>query len=54
VEARGEVCLQEEVERLRRSGLGEEEIAREMGVDPAWVSQVLAMYPDEDLPDNGG
>lgn len=47
----GEVCLEEKVEQLRRSGMGPEEISSKMGVDIAWVEQVLAMLPDEGLRD---
>lgn len=41
VEGRGEVCLAEEAERLRCSGLGVDEVARRMGVDAAWVETVI-------------
>ncbi len=41
VDGRGEVCLAEEAERLRRSGLGIDEVARRMGVDAAWVETVV-------------
>jgi hypothetical protein len=37
----GEVCLAEEAERLRRSGLSVDEVARRMGVDPSWVETVV-------------
>ena len=47
VEQRGEVCLAEEAERLRRSGLGVDEVARRMGVDKAWVESVV-MVPEVD------
>ena len=47
VETRGEVCLAEEAERLRRSGLGADEVARRMGVDVAWVETVV-VEPDGD------
>jgi len=43
----GEVCLEEEVERRRRSGMTPEEIAREMGLEVAWVEEVVAMLPEE-------
>ncbi len=46
MEDRGEVCLAEEVERLRRLGLPDEEIARTMGVDAAWVETLIS--PGED------
>jgi hypothetical protein len=42
VEDRGEVCLAEEVERLRRLGLSDEEIAERMGVDVAWVETLIS------------
>ena len=38
----GEVCLEEEVERLRRSGMSGVEISRTMGVDQAWVESLLS------------
>ena len=40
---RGEVCLEEEVERRRRSGMSTEEIAQDMGVDTAWVQSLVSM-----------
>ncbi len=40
---KGEVCLEEEVEKRRRSGMTTEEIAQDMGVDPAWVQSLVAM-----------
>lgn len=46
MEGRGEVCLAEEAERLRRSGLGIDEVASRMGVDAAWVETVVS--PPED------
>jgi predicted transposase YdaD len=45
LEDRGEVCLAEEVERLRQLGLTDEEIASEMGVDVAWVATLVS--PEE-------
>ena len=45
---RGEVCLEEEVERRRRAGMAPEEIAREMGLDPGWVESLVARLPDDD------
>ena len=45
VEDRGEVCLAEEVERLRGLGLSDEEIAERMGVDAAWVETLIT--PEE-------
>ena len=40
---KGEVCLEEEVEKRRRSGMGTDEIAQDMGVDPAWVESLVSM-----------
>ena len=50
LEDRREVCLEEEVERLRRSGMSTSEIARAMGVDEGWVEGLVAMSADEDSP----
>ena len=50
MEERGEVCTAEEVERLRRLGLSDEEIARRLGVDPAWVETVISPE-DEPVPE---
>jgi transposase len=44
VENGGEVCLEEEVERLRRSGMSAAEISRTMGVDQAWVEALLSAW----------
>jgi predicted transposase YdaD len=46
VEDRGELCLAEEVERLRRLGLSDEEIAKEIGVDVTWVETLVS--PERD------
>ena len=43
-----EVCLEEEVERLRRSGMSAVEIARTMGVDEGWVEQLISLSAGED------
>jgi DNA-directed RNA polymerase specialized sigma24 family protein len=43
-----EVCLEEEVERLRRSGMSVSEIARTMGVDETWVESLVARLADGD------
>jgi hypothetical protein len=51
VEARGEVCLAEEAERLRRSGLGADEVARRMGVDVAWVETVVVAHEGDQEPE---
>ena len=50
MEGRGEVCLAEEAGRLRRSGLGVDEVARCMGVDPAWVETVVAEHEGDEEP----
>ena len=50
MEDRREVCLEEEVERLRHSGMSTSEIARVMGVDEGWVESLIAMSADEDSP----
>jgi hypothetical protein len=39
-----EVCLEEEVERLRRFGMSAVEISRTMGVDQAWVEALLSTW----------
>ena len=48
LEDRREVCLEEEVERLRRSGMSAREIAGKMGVDEGWVESLVSMSEDED------
>jgi hypothetical protein len=48
LEDRREVCLVEEVECLRRSGMSAKEIAHTMGVDEGWVETVISMSADED------
>jgi lambda repressor-like predicted transcriptional regulator len=48
LEDRREVCLEEEVARLRRSGMSVREISREMGVDEGWVEGLISMSADED------
>ena len=45
---KGEVCLEEEVEKRRRSGMSTDEIAQDMGVDPAWVQSIVSMVEVED------
>ena len=42
-----EVCLEEEVERLRRSGMSAAEISKMMGVDRAWVEALLLTWGEE-------
>ena len=50
MEQRGEVCLAEEAERLRRSGLEVDEVARRMGVDAAWVETVVSEPAGDEEP----
>ena len=50
MEERGEVCLAEEVERLRRLGFSDGEIASKMGVDASWVETVISSEEDEPSP----
>ncbi len=42
-----EVCLEEEVERLRRSGMSAAEISRTMGVDRGWVEALISTWGDD-------
>jgi hypothetical protein len=51
LEERGEVCLAEEVERYRRLGLSDGEIASKMGVDASWVESVVSSEEEEPGPD---
>ena len=54
MEGRGEVCLEEEVERLRRSGMSAAEISRTMGVDQSWVEALLSSWVEgPEAQDNG-
>lgn len=47
MEEHGEVCIQEEVARLWDQGLSKNEIAQRIGLDPGYVSSVVAMLaPD--------
>ena len=48
MERSGDVCLAEEAERLRRSGLGVDEVARRMGVDVAWVETVVLEHEGDE------
>lgn len=43
-----EVCLEEEVEKMRRSGMSTGEISEKMGVDPAWVESLISMWGLDD------
>jgi hypothetical protein len=38
-----EVCLEEEVERLRSGGMSASEISRTMGVDQGWVEGLISL-----------
>ena len=44
---RGELCLAEEVERLRQLGLSDEEVASRLGVDLVWVETLVSPGEDE-------
>ena len=48
MEEKGELCLQEEVARLRDAGLSGDEIARKMGVDSGWVESLISMLEPEE------
>jgi hypothetical protein len=50
LEERGDVCLAEEVERFRRLGLSDVEIASEMGVDVAWVATLVSPREEDPAP----
>ena len=49
-----EVCLEEEVERLRRSGMSAAEISWTMGVDESWVEQLISLLAGGDHPEPDG
>ena len=51
MEGRGEVCLAEEVERLRQLGLSDDEVASRLGVDVGWVETLISPGDDEATPD---
>jgi DNA-directed RNA polymerase specialized sigma24 family protein len=53
LEDRREVCLEEEVERLRCSGMSAAEIARTMGVDEGWVESLISTSEDSSAEDHG-
>ena len=42
----GEVCLEETVEKMWRSGMSAGEISREMGVDRVWVEALISTWDD--------
>jgi hypothetical protein len=50
VEGRGEVCLAEEVERLRKLGFSDGEIAGKLGVEAGWVESLVSPEKDEPGP----
>ena len=52
LEDRSEVCLAEEIERFRRLGLSDGEIASKMGVDASWVETVVSSGEDEAGPES--
>jgi hypothetical protein len=52
LEERGEVCLAEEVERYRRLGLSDGQIASKMGVDASWVESIVSSEEEEPGPDS--
>jgi transcriptional regulator with XRE-family HTH domain len=47
LEERGELCLAEEVERLRQLGLSDEEVASRLGVDAGWVETLVSLGEEE-------
>jgi DNA-directed RNA polymerase specialized sigma24 family protein len=47
LEERGELCLAEEVERLRQLGLSDAEVASRLGVDVSWVETLLSPGEEE-------
>jgi hypothetical protein len=53
LEERGGVCTAEEVERLRRLGLSDGEVASTLGVDVSWVETLISPGEDEPDPDPG-
>lgn len=50
MEGKGEVCFEEEVEKMRRSGMSTDEISQKMGVDPAWVESLISMWEMDEEP----
>jgi hypothetical protein len=53
LEDRREVCLEEEVERLRCSSMSAVQIARTMAVDEGWVESLISMSEDSSAEDHG-
>ncbi len=54
VEGGDEVCLEEEVERLRRTGMSADEISETMGVDRNWVETLISTWGEETSPEGRG
>ena len=48
----GDVCFEEEVEQMRRSGMSTDEIAQQMGVERTWVDSIVSMV-DQDSSEAG-
>jgi predicted transposase YdaD len=48
-----DVCLVNEVERLREEGLSAEEISATLGVEREWVREVLDLLLEDDPPRPG-
>ena len=51
MDERGELCLAEEVERLRQLGLSDEEVASRLGVDASWVETLVSPGDEETGPE---
>jgi hypothetical protein len=47
LDERGEVCLAEEVEHLRKLGLSDDEVASRLGVDVSWVESLVSVGEEE-------
>jgi hypothetical protein len=54
VEGGGEVCLEEEVERLRQSGMSVAKISRTMGVDEGWVESLISAWGEDTSDEDRG
>lgn len=54
MEEKSSVCLEEEVERMRESGMSADEIADRMGVDAGWVESLFAMWEGGGTEKEGG
>lgn len=53
MENESEVCFEETVERLWKSGLSSAEISCEMGVDPVWVEALISTWEGPTRRSNG-